>query len=100
MMMKHYSMLLLLSIFSYGAFAQDNCATAAAIIPGYYIVDAVNGTEIPAVTCSGRMVHLHPGCRLLHDRKLKRAWGNVDRYADAHLHRHLWCFGLRRWRRR
>jgi hypothetical protein len=38
---------------SLAAMAQDNCASALLIEPGYYIVDAVNGTELPAVTCSG-----------------------------------------------
>lgn len=33
--------------------AQNNCADAPAIEPGYFIVDAVDGTELPAVTCSG-----------------------------------------------
>jgi hypothetical protein len=52
-MKKHYLILLALSIISQAVFAQDDCASAAAIVPGYYIVDAVNGTDIPAIACSG-----------------------------------------------
>ena len=52
-MKKHYSLLIALLVSAFFSQAQDNCATAPAIEPGYYIVDAVNGTELPAVTCSG-----------------------------------------------
>jgi hypothetical protein len=52
-MKKHYSLFLVFTLLSFVSQAQDNCASALSIVPGYYIVDAVNGTEIPAVTCSG-----------------------------------------------
>jgi len=52
-MNKHYTLLLLLGLIINVASAQNDCASAVAIVPGYYIVDAVNGTEMPAVTCSG-----------------------------------------------
>ena len=52
-MKKIYTLLLACALLSRASFAQDNCASAPAIEPGYYIVDAVNGTDIPAVACSG-----------------------------------------------
>ena len=52
-MKKHYSLFLAFTFLSFVSQAQDNCASALWIVPGYYIVDAVNGTEIPFVTCSG-----------------------------------------------
>jgi len=52
-MKHHYLLGAFLLLLSQSAMAQDNCSQALAIVPGYYIVDAVNGTEIPAVTCSG-----------------------------------------------
>jgi len=52
-MKKFYSLFLLLAAVAQTAIAQDDCASALVIEPGYYIVDAVNGTELPAVTCSG-----------------------------------------------
>jgi hypothetical protein len=52
-MKKHYSLLVAILLSAFFMKAQDNCATAPAIEPGFYIVDAVNGTELPAVTCSG-----------------------------------------------
>jgi len=52
-MKKHYSLFLVFTFLSFVSQAQDNCASALSIVPGYYIVDAVDGTEIPSVTCSG-----------------------------------------------
>jgi hypothetical protein len=52
-MKNHYLLGAFLLLLSHSAIAQDSCAEALAIVPGFYIVDAVNGTEIPAVTCSG-----------------------------------------------
>jgi hypothetical protein len=45
-MKKLYILLLAASLVSRASFAQDNCASAPAIEPGYYIVDAVNGTAL------------------------------------------------------
>ena len=54
-MKKLYTLTLAALIFqSLSLTAQDNCSTALLIEPGYYIVDVVNGTELPAVTCSGQ----------------------------------------------
>jgi hypothetical protein len=52
-MKKHYLLFLAFTILTQAAIAQDDCASAPAIEPGFYIVDAVNGTDIPPVACSG-----------------------------------------------
>ena len=52
-MKRFYIFITLCIALTHISFAQDNCSSALPIVPGYYIVDAVNGTELPAVTCSG-----------------------------------------------
>jgi hypothetical protein len=52
-MKKFYFLIALFTLLTQTSIAQDNCSTALSIVPGYYIVDAVNGIELPAVTCSG-----------------------------------------------
>ncbi|MFM7727445.1 MAG: hypothetical protein ACKO7B_12130, partial [Flavobacteriales bacterium] len=52
-MKKHYLAAAIVALFVQQLFAQDNCTTAMPIVPGYYIVDAVNGTEPPSLICSG-----------------------------------------------
>jgi hypothetical protein len=52
-MKKHYSLFWVFTLLTFASQAQDDCASALSIVPGFYIVDAVDGTEIPAVTCSG-----------------------------------------------
>ncbi len=50
-MKKIISLLLLLLITQFGK-AQNTCATALPIGPGFYAVDAINGPEVPLPLCS------------------------------------------------
>lgn len=52
-MKNNYLLLALLFFLNGPLLAQDSCDEAPAIEPGFYIVDAVNGMEIPSITCSG-----------------------------------------------
>ncbi len=50
--MKRIILILMLLVFVQFTKAQDTCATAVAITPGFYVVGAINGTEVPAPICT------------------------------------------------
>src|SRR5690606_17882409 len=50
--MKNLFLLLCISFACYQAKAQDTCATALTITVGEYVVDAVNGSQVPSPICA------------------------------------------------
>lgn len=52
MLMKPKFTLLFLIGLPMASMAQNTCATAASVTAGTYVVDAVNGTDVPAVICA------------------------------------------------
>lgn len=52
-MKRIYIILILLTTLIQVTFAQNDCASALAITPGEYVVNLINGTEVPATICAG-----------------------------------------------
>jgi ASPIC and UnbV/Secretion system C-terminal sorting domain/FG-GAP-like repeat len=52
--MKKITLLFVLLFLAQHSKAQDTCATAIAIGPGYYVVDAINGSQVPSPLCDSQ----------------------------------------------
>ncbi|WP_309642158.1 FG-GAP-like repeat-containing protein [Flavobacterium sp.] len=50
--MKKITLILVLLFFIQYTKAQDTCATAVPITAGFYVVDAINGTQVPSPICA------------------------------------------------
>ncbi len=52
--MKKITLIFVLLFFIQYTKAQDTCATAVPITAGFYVVDAINGTQVPTPLCDSQ----------------------------------------------